>query len=532
MSHFLLMLHGHLPFVRHPEHELFLEEDWLFEAVADCYLPLLDVLEHLKRDNVPASFTMGFTPPLATMLADPLLQERTARYLRLRRELAEKDAVGRSPKDPLYKASQHAVSRTRWLEDWYMELGRNLPAAFAEHWRQGRVELVTCGATHGLFPMLNDATAIRGQLWHGVEAHQRIFGRAPEGIWLPECGVWPGVASLLAEFDLRYTFVESHAVLLADPPPTAGVFAPIYGDRGVAFFGRDPGCARQVWSAQEGYPGDPVYREFYRDLGWDLPEDVVKPYIQATGDRKNTGLKYHRVTGKVDLGHKQPYDPEAATARAWEHGWDFARKRAASAVELQHMLGQAPVVVAPFDAELFGHWWFEGPTFIEAALRGLCSMADAPKPTTAPAYLTANPEQQVADPAVSSWGDGGYFKVWCNAGNDTVWKPLQQAREHFSRALAAGGRLTPAWKNHVARQAVRELLLAQASDWPFILTMDTQVGYAGAQPSVHLSRFWRLMHMWDQPDELSDEQVRDLHQMEARDNIFRNVNPDIYRAQP
>lgn len=527
MSHFILMLHGHLPFVRHPEHELFLEEDWLFEAVADCYLPMLEVLDRLEADKVDAPFTMGFTPPLATMLTDPLLQERVARYLRFRRELAEKDATTRTAKDPLKKASDHAVTRTRQLERWYADLGRDVCGAFARHWKAGRVELVTCGATHGLFPMLNDATAIRSQLWHAVKTHERIFGRAPKGIWMPECGVWPGISSMLASFDLRFTFVESHAVLLADPPPPAGVFAPIYGDRGVAFFARDPGSARQVWSSQEGYPGDPAYREFYRDLGWDLPLEEVRPYIQATGDRKNTGLKYHRITGGVDLGGKQPYDPEAARARAFEHGRDFARRRTQAATELRRVIGREPVVVAPFDAELFGHWWFEGPAFLESTLRTLAQLPGAPRPTTPPAYLRANPEQLVAEPAVSSWGDGGYFRVWCNEVNHEVWRPLQQARVALTNALAAGSRLPALWSTRVSQQAVRELLLAQSSDWPFILTMDTQTGYAKQQPAVHLSRFWRLLALWDR-DTLTDEELRDLMQMEARDNIFRDVNPSLY----
>ncbi len=531
MGNFILMLHGHLPFVRHPEHELFLEEDWLFEAVADCYLPILDVLEHLRADNVPASFTLGLTPPVATMLADPLLQERTARYLKFRRDLAEKDALQRGPKDPLKKASEYFVNRTRWLQGWYESLDRNLCRAFANHWNEGRLELVTCGATHGLFPLLNDAGAIRAQVQHAVVTHSRLFGREPKGLWMPECGVWPGISSLLAEFDIRFTFAESHALLLADPPPAAGVFAPIYGDRGTAFFARDPGCARQVWSAEEGYPGDPAYREFYRDLGWDLPFEMVKQYVQPTGDRKNTGLKYHRVTGKVDLGQKQPYDPEVAEARAWEHGRHFAERRILAGTELKRVLKQEPVITAPFDAELFGHWWFEGPRFLESALRHLATLPGAPRPTTPSAYLRANPVQQVAEPATSSWGDGGYFKVWCNAGNDWGWRPLLQAKDAFARAINARGVPSHGWRARVVKQAARELLLAQSSDWPFIVTMGTQMGYAKQQPLVHLNRFWRLMALWDQETEaITEDQLRDIQQMEDRDNVFPEVNPAVFAS--
>ncbi|MEW5855069.1 MAG: 1,4-alpha-glucan branching protein domain-containing protein [Myxococcota bacterium] len=525
----IFQLHCHLPFVRHPEHEYFLEEDWLFEAVADCYLPLLDVLEHLKADNVPASITMGITPPLATMLTDELLQTRTARYLALRQELAEKDAQQRGPHDPFRRASDFSVERTRWLRRWYDDLGRDLCRAFKRHWDDGRIELITCNATHGMFPLLNDERAIRAQLWHAVRTHERIFDREPKGIWLAECAVWPGIASLLAEFDLRFTFVETHALLMADPPAAAGCYAPIYGDRGVAFFARDPGCARQVWSADEGYPGDPAYREFYRDLGWDLPYEMVKPYIQATGDRKNTGLKYHRVTGKVDLGHKQPYDPEVAHGRAREHGWHFARRRVLAAREVNRLIGQEPCVVAPFDAELFGHWWFEGPVFLEHALRALATLEGAPRPVTPPQYLRANPTQQVAEPAVSSWGEGGYFKVWCQGANDWLWRPVLQAKDHFAQHMDGSAALADGWPGRVARQAARELLLAQSSDWPFILATNTQTGYGTKRPITHLARFWRLMDLWKKRGQgLTPEELHDLEQMEARDNIFEDVNTGVF----
>jgi 1,4-alpha-glucan branching enzyme len=187
------------------------------------------------------------------------------------------------------------------------------------------------------------------------------------------------------------------------------------------------------------------------------------------------------------------------------------------------------VVTAPFDAELFGHWWFEGPRFLESALRHLATMEGAPRPTTPPEYLRANPVQQVAEPAVSSWGDGGYFKVWCNGGNDWVWRPLQQAQEAYTRQFKAHGMPVGGWRLRVVKQITRELLLAQSSDWPFIVTMGTQMGYARQQPLVHLNRFWRLMDLWQQESEaLSEDQLRDLQQLEDRDNIFPDVNPAAF----
>jgi 1,4-alpha-glucan branching enzyme len=526
-GHFVLMLHAHLPFVRHPEHAFFLEEDWLFEAVADCYLPLLDLLDGHARDGVRAPFSMSVSPTLATMLTDDLLRQRTARYLGLRRQLAELDASRRTPGDPFRQASDFYVERTRRQARQYEDLGRDPCAALRRHAQEGRLELCTCAATHGLFPWLGDEGAIRAQLWHAVRNHARVFGREPLGVWMPECGVVPGAAKLLGEQDLRFTFVETHAALLADPPPAAGCYEPFYGDRGVAFFARDPACARQVWSADQGYPGDPSYREFYRDLGWDLPLDVVKPFIQATGARKNTGLKLHRVTGKVDLGQKQPYDPQVAASRAREHARHFVEGRVETARAVAEVVGAPPVVVAPFDAELFGHWWFEGPLFLDHALRLLASTDGAPRPTTPPLYLRAHPTHPVAVPASSTWGDGGYLRVWCQEGVEWIPRAAREALCHFRQAVDPDAARMDGWRGRVARQAARELLLAQSSDWPFLVKGGD--GYARARPTTHLSRFWRLMRMWERPVAVLDpEEERDLSLVEARDNVFPEADRGVF----
>ena len=332
-GHLLFVLHGHLPFVCHPEHEFFLEEDWFFEAVSDCYLPLLKMLDGWKRDGIAAAYTMGLSPPLLHMLASPLLRERTVRYLDGRRTLARRGLETRPVDSPFRDALAFSLEETEWALGRFEGAERDLAFAFAEHHAEGRVELMTCGATHGLLPVLLDEASCEAQVAEAVATHERFLSSRPRGIWLPECGVTPLVLDVLARHDLAFTFCEDRAVRFARPAPVRGTGRPIYSPEGVAFFARDPEAAREVWSAELGYPGDPRYREFYRDLGYDAEESLLDPvHKQGTGDRKNTGVKLHRITGMLPSGRmaglddKLPYDPSAAENAAEAHARHFCER--------------------------------------------------------------------------------------------------------------------------------------------------------------------------------------------------------------
>lgn len=526
----VIALHGHLPFLHHPEHEFFLEEDWLFEAVADCYLPILGMLDGWARDGVKAGITMGLSPPLLSMLSTPLLRQRTVRALQARVTLATRALQEHAADSPFRAALVCAVDEAERGLARYEAAGRDLARAFSEHHHAGRVELMTCSATHGLAPVLLDEGSIRAQVREAVKTHERFLGFRPRGIWLPECGIHPIALDALAEENLWFTFSEDRAVRFAWPPPQHDVFRPIWSPEGIALFPRDPGSAKEVWSAEEGYPGDFRYREFYRDLGYDAPEAWLDPvHKQGTGGRKNVGVKLHKITGKVGLDEKQPYDPIAAAHAVAEHARHFARRRTEDALDVEAALGVPPCITAAFDAELFGHWWHEGPWFLDAFLRELASGhvdgKPAPSPMTASRYLETHPTQQVSHPAVSSWGDGGAFEVWVNDKNDWLHKRVFDVRarlagavqrhQHESRHSVVGRAL---------RQATREVLLAQSSDWPFILTMGTQTGYATKRPVSHLSRAHRLLAMLEQGG-IDD---KDLAQLEERDVVFEDVDPSLF----
>jgi len=489
------VLHCHLPYVRHPEHEDFLEEDWLYEAVAETYVPLLEMLESLEAEGVPTPLTLSFSPTLCEMLANELLRARCVRYIESRIELAERE-VARHRHDPLGPAARLHLDRFRRVHRVYVDRCRtDLLGAFRELARGGRVELIGSAATHALLPLLETAEGRRAQVEVGLRNFMKHFEFRPRGFWLPECAYEPGVEKLLAGFGMGYFFLDTHGILLAEPRPPLGVFAPLATRAGPFAFGRDVETSRQVWSADEGYPGHPDYREFYRDLGFDGELEYLRPYLPPTGARRYLGLKYHRITGNVPLDRKAPYDPEQAMRRANEHAAHFVRARLGQVQRVRRAGGADPIIVAPYDAELFGHWWFEGLWFLESVLRGVSGVAGL-RCVTASEYLWGEPAgalnvRQEGTPAVSSWGSGGYFEVWLNGSNDWIYSRLHAAEREMVRLAAVH-----AEPDEVTRRALdqcaRELMLAQASDWPFLMAAGGAADYARRRFLDLMDRFERL----------------------------------------
>ncbi|MFZ5818253.1 MAG: 1,4-alpha-glucan branching protein domain-containing protein [Bacillota bacterium] len=463
-----LVLHAHLPYVRPVGREI-LEERWLYEAVAESYLPLLWSLERLVGEGVPVRLALSLSGPLLSMLSDQGLMARCRGHLARLADLADREAE-RLAGGPFAAAA--AFHRER-IHDLVHDLDRregNLLAGFQALAEAGAVELFTAAGTHAFLPLLGSDEARRAQIEAGVGEFTRLFGRWPAGLWLPECAYAPGLDHLLAAAGIRWFVAESTTLAAAYPPAASPV---LLTPGGLAAFGRDPAVGRQIWDKEQGYPGDPVYREFYKDVGYELPLEQVSPWL-VDNVRGDTGLKFYRIT-REGLDGKEPYDPAAAMERAREHARHFARS-------LQQREG---LVVAPFDAELFGHWWFEGPLFLEQLFRELPGAGV--RPVTPTEWLEAHPDLPVSRIPAGSWGDGGDNRVWLSAENDWLWPELHAAEERMIQLVDQGSTPPP-----VLNQAARELLLAQSSDWPFILHFGTAADYARRRVQSHLERFHAL----------------------------------------
>ena len=517
-GHLALVLHAHLPYVRHPEHPKFLEETWLFEAITETYIPLLQVMEGWRNHGMDTHLTLTLTPTLCSMLLDPLLQDRYARHLGGLIELSDKEIHRTHWDGQFHELACLYHRRFTQIRDKYESCGRNLVAAFGKFQELGRLEIITSAATHALLPLLaNHPPSIRAQILVACDHYRHYFGRGPRGIWLPECAYVDGVEKVLQEANLRWFITDTHGLLHAQPRPRYGVFAPVFTPNGIAAFGRDLDSAKQVWSKHEGYPGDPRYRDFYRDIGFDLDFDYVKPHLPTPDQRGFTGIKYHRITG--NSRDKAVYDRRAALPAAADHAQHFLDARVRQFQQLGSILDRPPLVLSPYDAELFGHWWYEGPEFLDYFVRKAYYDQDAFTLITPSDYLRRYPTQQIAKPGASSWGEEGYWRVWLNEANEWIYPHLHVAQERMTQMARRFPDPKPL-QLRALKQAARELLLAQASDWPFILRTGTSPGYARKRVEEHLLRFTALHEQLVGPG--VDEAF--LSQVEHQDNLFPGLD--------
>ncbi len=574
-----LVLHAHLPYVRRPGAAASFEERWLFEAVIQCYLPLLRVFEGLLRDGVRARFAMSISPTLAEMLDDALLMDRCARHLAALSDLAARE-VGRTRADArLHRLALAHRDEFGALAADFESRGRRLLPAFAALRDAGMLDLATTAATHGHLPLLNEVPpAARAQIRIGAAVHRRVFGAAPGGFWPPELAYQPGLEREFAAVGARWFCVETHGLLHADIRPHYGTFAPVACPNGVAAFARDPETARRVWDAREGYPGDAWYREYHRDIGFELAPEDLGSLAAPPGTRGPTGIKYHRVTGRVE--DKRLYEPARAAATAREHAADFVRRVATRAAAAAPAMDRPPHICAPFDAELFGHWWHEGPVWLGEVAR-LAAGSGAVELLTPSDYLERHPRLQRATPAESSWGAGGGHETWLNESTAWIWPQLHDAARRMegmaravpharcpgpgrasgitvsgitvsgvgcqvsgrtptfgrrlsvlgSRPSALGPRpsdLGPpapsSLRDRAVRQAARCLLLAQASDWAFMIRNDRAADFAARMVRDRLSEF----------DYLEDAVRRDradprrLASIERAVPLFAALDPGVF----
>ena len=520
-----LVLHAHLPYVRHPEYDDFLEEDWLYEAITETYIPLLEVFDGLERDGVDWRLTMSVTPTLAAMLADPLLQFRYLRQLDNLISLAGKE-IERTRWSPEFQplAKMYYDRFTRCREVFVNQYNNNLLNGFKRFFDTGKLELITCAATHGFLPLMvmNDQ-ARRAQVEVGCREFERHFGRRPKGIWLPECGYVEGVEQQLRDAGLRYFFTDTHGVMFANPRPKYGIYAPILcPNSNVAALGRDTESSKQVWSAIEGYPGDYNYRDFYRDVGFDLDYEYLKPHLHQSGIRSLLGIKYYKITGRTD--HKLPYEPRAALDKAADHAGNFMFNREKQVEWLAGaMPDRPPLIIAPYDAELYGHWWFEGPDWINFLLRKLHYDQQTVKTITIPEYLDRHPKIQVSQPSYSSWGYKGYCEVWCEGSNDWIYRHLHEGADRMVELARSNPDPYPL-RRRALNQAARELMLAQSSDWAFIMKTGTMVEYAHQRTKVHVLNF---NHLYEQ---IKNNQLDEpwLAEVERRHNLFPDMDYRLY----
>lgn len=550
--HFVLTLHSHLPYLlnhgRWPH-----GTDWLCEAALDTYLPLLRMLLDLENEGVPAPLALGITPVLAGQLAHPGFAAEMERFFEQRLE-----ACREAPRSLASTGDEHLLPLVGFWEDRFTSLqrlfeqvGGDLVGAFRRLEERGRIEIIASAATHGFLPLLGREESVLLQLVAGAQEHRRLFGRSPAGCWIPECayrpsGEWnplpgvsrpayrPGLEVHLSRVGFRYFFMDTHMArageslgAYGDVPhgaerfdaewhgrprlqhvearrsPYQAFWVADYPSRAqVAAFVREPRSSMQVWSRHHGYPGDEWYLEFHK--------------IRWPG-----GLKFWRVTGpEVDLGAKAPYDPERARERVGEHASHFAWLL--GTIPREEGVGREGVGMAPFDTELFGHWWFEGVDFLGEVFRKLQAQEEV-LPLRASDSLDASPPREVIRPSEGSWGAEGDFSMWLNPQTRWTWERLWPLEERFWKA-ALQARAEPSLRPLLA-QAARELLLAQSSDWQFMISTGAVPDYAERRFSLHCDDLEALLDALEPeaPPGRLEAVLERLPALEGRDDLFPGI---------
>jgi 1,4-alpha-glucan branching enzyme len=547
---FVLVLHSHLPYYRKAGMWPFGEEN-LYECMAETYIPLANMLNELLDEGIQAKVTLGITPVLAEQLADPHLQHGFNEYCDARLKAVQEDCE-RYP-DPKVEHSEHLAFLANWYRDWWTTTkrvfnetyNRDLIAAFRQLQDAGAIEILTSAATHGFLPLLGRDESIQGQLRTGVETYKKYFGRAPKGIWLPECAyrpaqeehnpitgevtIRPSVDAHLHSHGLEHFFTEFHAIeggVSCGSRRVVGAYGniayipmPARPETGlttyeaywlknypVSVMARNDRASFQVWSAAHGYPGDGMYREFHK-------KDV------------NSGMHYWRLTSKdAELGFKMLYDPVQAFEKTKENADHFVTL-------VYHMMrdryletGEHQLIMVSFDTELYGHWWFEGVAWLKHMIRAFhqCDNLTVESSTD---YLANNPPRQAIHLPESTWGQGGHYWVWNNEHTEWMWPLIHAAEHRMADVVKAYQDETEPLRLRVLNQIFRELLLLQSSDWPFLVTTFQAKDYAIERFMGHHERFWRLVKMmeFNQIDEAALAEIEDVDC--AFDNIdFRWFN--------
>ncbi len=520
---FALVLHSHLPYARGAGRWPHGEE-WVHEAILGTYLPLLGLLHDLRDGGVPYGVTIGLTPTLLEQLADTDIDHRFVEYCddqirRADQDLQRFGAIGDTDRGAL---AMFYASLFRAHRDAYVHrFSRDVVGAFADLARTGHVEILTSGATHGYLPLL-DAASVHAQLDVGTRTTRRRTGVDPRGIWLPECAYAPGLETILESFGLTHFFTDAallggrrlveHGHRFEGRRSGDAIAAPLVAaydvdvlrpylvrESHVAAVVRHDTVSGQVWSAMMGYPGDPAYREFHRK------------------DEKS-GLRYWRVTDvHVGLSGKAPYSPGAASERVRAHAEHFAGL-VRDTLATRPRGDDDPLLTVTFDAELFGHWWFEGIDWLGRVIRELA--AHGPRPVTVRDHLRSDPPRERIALQEGSWGKGNDHSTWANERTAWMWTELASLAEQMRdlRAVPVAGQM----RERAARQAARELLLAQSSDWPFLVTTGQAADYAVERFRSHAMRFRRAAELARRATAGDEVELRSL---EHADNPFADASP-------
>ncbi len=559
-KNFVLVLHCHLPYV--VNHGTWPHgTDWLFEAASETYIPLLQMFDRLYNDKIPVKMTLNITPILLEQMVHPDFINGFKNYLNMKIQAAINDEVYfQSIEDnKYYDLAFFWEGFYKKILEYFEMINENIVQKFREISERGQIEIITCGATHGYFPLLGTDESISGQVGTAVDTYKKFFGKKPKGIWLPENAYRPaykwkspigsklaqdrkGIEEILSHYGIKYFFVDTHLIKggeikgvylkrfkslqmlwknfqkqyeeMEKSSKPLSPYKPylVYEDdkNPVYVLVRDEKTGAQVWSGDMGYPGDANYLEFHKK-------------------KFPGGLQYWKVTGnKVDLGDKLPYNINKALDMANNHAKHFL-----SVLEniVENDMGDDDLgIISLYDAELYGHWWFEGIKWIENLFRAMAA-SDVIKPETSYGDLKSSKLGGKVSLPEGSWGQGGFHYIWFNDWTKWTWKYIYETEDIFKKLVKKCTEKDKI-KTKILKQMAVELLLLESSDWQFLISTWSARDYAENRITHHYDNFKKLYNVYqnyEKTKQLKKSEINLFEKIHSEDDIFKNINLDNWR---
>ena len=518
-----LVLHGHVPFVRHPEIKNPSQELLFFESVSETYIPLLEVFDRLDRDLVPFRIGLSLSPTLCHMLTDEYLVRRYLEYADKQIAFGVQEMERTISDKKLHSLVKRYYERMVEKRDFFISRCEgNILKRFDYYQKKGRLEILATAATCAFLPFYSGYhEAVQAQFEVAISSYKANFGRYPQGFWLPELGWKVELDSWLRFYNFSYTIVDAHALAFANPFAEKGSFYPARTPQGIVVFGRDFFAPEDVAEIIR----NPFYRNNERDQGYELPPERLGPFLGFRGSRTGTGYKYW-AAGEDGSG-KLPYDPEKALETAKDHARAFLEARRLRLKSASELLPGHAMSLCAFEADAFGRLWYEGPEFLEALFRE-GTKAEEIQFLTPSEYLCKlnSASLQTLVPEFSSWGTNGYAETWLDASNDWMYRHTMMAMDRMAE-LVERFPDNSGLKERALNQAAREVLLVMTSDWSKMLYKQESADYARSRIEGSLRNFTTIYEALGS-NYISTEW---LTQIERRNNIFPNINYKVFRRK-
>jgi len=458
------------------------QNDILFSAIADTYVPLLNMISRLEGENVPVKLGVVLSAPLCTLLDDAQVQNQYIEWVDRRIALGKAELERCNKNQALLAQAQTCLMKAQKDKIDFVEVyGQKLLEKFKYFASKDMIELIPTAATYAFLPQYADLPeVINAQIETGLYAHRHFFGDSGEGFWLPYMGWAKGFEKLLRPYGINYTILENHGFLFAENPPETGIFAPVRCSNSLALFARDHD-ALESGAEPESFCRNSVYRMQQRDIGFDLEQEALAPFAGKSKVRVQTGYKYY-ANGTVDpedavAEDEYPiYDGTAAGEQAARDARAFCEAKCGKldrAAEL--MSGQDVEVVCTIPAELLGQTWFEGISWLEQVVRTV-SAREGVELALCRDLLDNQFSLPRIEPYPSAASGTGYGEDLLDSSNGWM---IRYTRKACERMIDLTERF-PSDKGLKARLlnlGAKELLLAQSGDWQKMIHEDRLPDY-------------------------------------------------------